>query len=100
VERADLLVINKIDIAPLVGASVERMVSDAGERREGRPTLPTSLRAADDVARIADWVRGELARHVAGDLVPADPGPMAPHVHAADDHDHDHTHPHTHAHTH
>ncbi|MBJ7328890.1 MAG: urease accessory protein UreG [Solirubrobacteraceae bacterium] len=100
VERADLLVINKIDIAPLVGASVERMVSDAGERRGGRPTLPTSLRSEEDVARIADWVRGELARHRAGELIPADPGPMAPHVHAHDDHDHDHAHPHEHAHTH
>lgn len=95
VERADLLVINKIDIAPLVGASVERMLADAGERRGDRPTLPTSLRAADDVARVAAWVRGELARHQAGDLVPTDPGPMAPHVHAHD-HDHDHAHAHTH----
>lgn len=96
VERADLLVINKVDIAPLVGASVERMLADAGDRRGERPTLPTSLRASEDVARVADWVRSELARHQAGDLVPADPGPMAPHVHAHDDHDHDHAHAHTH----
>ncbi len=96
VERADLLVINKVDIAPLVGASVERMLADAGDRRGDRPTLPTSLRASEDVARVADWVRSELARHQAGDLVPADPGPMAPHVHAHDDHDHDHAHAHTH----
>ena len=94
VERADLLVINKVDIAPLVGASVERMLADAGDRRGDRPTLPTSLRASEDVARVADWVRSELARHQAGDLVPADPGPMAPHVHAHDDHDHAHAHTH------
>lgn len=92
VERADLLVINKVDIAPLVGASVERMVADAGARRGERPTLPTSLRAPDDVARVADWVRGELARHRAGELHPTDPGPMAPHAHTHNDSAHAHTH--------
>lgn len=81
VERADLLVINKVDLAPLVGASVERMLADAGARRGERPVLAVSLRRASDVERVADWVRDELARHRSGALVPRDPGPMAPHVH-------------------
>jgi urease accessory protein len=97
VERADLLIINKVDLAPLVGASVELMLSDAAQRRGGRPVLAISLRDRDHVSAAADWVRGELARHRTGVLVPADPGPMAPHVHS---HDHAHPHPHTHEHAH
>lgn len=89
VERADLLIINKIDLAPLVGADVELMVSDARERRGDRPLLAVSLRNPASVEAIAVWVREELARHRAGTLVPADPGPMAPHAHG---HGHDHAH--------
>ena len=47
VAMADLLVINKVDLAPYVGADVERMLSDASERRDGKPVLPASLRTAD-----------------------------------------------------
>ncbi|WP_205698317.1 urease accessory protein UreG [Conexibacter sp. SYSU D00693] len=95
VERADLLVINKVDLAPLVGSDVELMLRDAADRRGDRPVLAVSLRRAPDVERVADWVRDRLAAHLAGTLVPADPGPMAPHVHA---HDHEHGHAHQHAH--
>jgi len=95
VERADLLVINKVDLAPLVGASVELMLSDAAARRGGRPVLAVSLRDERDVARAADWVRGEVARHRCGELIPRDPGPMAPHVHT---HDHVASGHHHHAH--
>jgi len=93
VERADLLIINKIDLAPLVGADVALMVSDARERRGGRPLLAVSVRDPASVEAIAGWVREELARHRAGTLVPADPGPMAPHVHG-DGHAHGHDHAH------
>jgi urease accessory protein len=93
VERADLLIINKVDLAPLVGADVELMVSDARERRGDRPLLAVSLRDAEHVRAAAAWVAGELARHRAGTLVPSDPGPMAPHVHGGGHaHGHDHAH--------
>ncbi|MET0604222.1 MAG: urease accessory protein UreG [Baekduia sp.] len=93
VERADLLIINKIDLAPLVGADVELMVSDARERRGDRPLLAVSLRDPEHVRAAAAWVAGELARHRAGTLVPSDPGPMAPHVHGGGHaHGHDHVH--------
>jgi urease accessory protein len=82
VERADLLVINKVDLAPLVGADVDLMIADSGARRHGRPVLAISLRDPAGVAAAANWVRTELVRHRAGTLLPADPGPMAPHVHA------------------
>jgi urease accessory protein len=66
-------------------------VSDARERRGDRPLLAVSLRDPAHVAAVADWVRGELARHRAGTLVPADPGPMAPHGHGHE-HGRDHAH--------
>jgi urease accessory protein len=57
VAQADLLVINKTDLAPYVGSDVERMLADAGERRSGKPVLPASIRTPDGAAAIADWVR-------------------------------------------
>jgi urease accessory protein len=60
VASADLLVINKIDLAPHVGADVDRMLADATARRHG-PVVPTSLRQAGGAASVADWVRGVVA---------------------------------------
>ncbi len=57
VAQADLLVINKTDLAPHVGSDVERMLADAAERRSGKPVLPASIRTPDGAAAIADWVR-------------------------------------------
>lgn len=62
VTTSDLLVINKTDLAPLVGASLEVMDRDAAAVREGRPVLFTSLREADGVREAAHWVRTVLAR--------------------------------------
>ena len=57
VTRSDLLVINKTDLAPLVGADLDVMARDAAAVRDGRPTLFTSL-TDDPAARdVADWVR-------------------------------------------
>jgi urease accessory protein len=61
VTRSDLLVINKIDLAPLVGADLEVMRRDAEAVREGRPTALVSLREQPDAAPIADWVTGLVA---------------------------------------
>lgn len=61
VARSDLLVINKVDLAPLVGSDVDRMVADATARRDGRPVVPLSLRADPSAAPVTDWVRHELA---------------------------------------
>ena len=57
VTTADLLVINKTDLAPLVGASLEVMDRDAAAVRQGRPVLFTSLREDPSAAAVADWVR-------------------------------------------
>lgn len=58
VTRADLLVVNKTDLAPLAGTDLEAMRRDAGERRESRPTLFTSLTEHPDAPAVADWIRG------------------------------------------
>ncbi|PVG84459.1 urease accessory protein UreG [Nocardioides gansuensis] len=98
IERADLLVVNKTDLAPHVGVAVEEMCADATAAREGRPVLALSRHDPDLVALLLDWVRGQVASHAAGTLVPADPGPMAPHFHAETGwHSHD-DHPLTHQH--
>jgi urease accessory protein len=81
---ADLLVINKTDLAPYVGVDVPRMVQDAERARGGSPVLALSRTDPRSVAALEGWVRGTLAHHRAGALVPVDPGPMASHSHAGD----------------
>ena len=101
IERADLLVVNKTDLAPYVGVDAPRMVADARDARGGRPVIALSRTDDASVAAVTRWVRDQLDSHRAGDLVPADPGPMAPHSHAADhlyDQRHDRAHGHTHEH--
>jgi urease accessory protein len=82
IARADLLVVNKTDLAPHVGVDVDRMRVDAEPAREGRPVLALSRDDVAAVAALADWVRRVLAAHRSGDHVAVDPGPMAPHTHA------------------
>jgi urease accessory protein len=60
VTRSDLLVINKTDLAPHVGASLEVMDRDAAAVREGRPVLFTSLREDPLATSVATWVRAAL----------------------------------------
>ncbi len=66
VALADLLVINKIDLAPYVGADVGRMESDAAERRSGRPVMPISIVDPDGAAGVAEWVETSVGSWRAG----------------------------------
>ena len=63
ITRSDLLVINKIDLAPYVGASLEVMERDAARMRGARPFVMTNLRDGRGVAEIARFVeeKGGLA---------------------------------------
>jgi urease accessory protein len=61
VTMSDLLVINKTDLAPLVGASLEVMDRDAAAVRQGRPVIFTSLREDPDAGAVAEWVRHIIA---------------------------------------
>ena len=56
ITRSDLLVINKIDLAPYVGASLEVMATDAKRMRGERPFVFTNLRAGDGVTAISDFI--------------------------------------------
>ncbi len=56
ITKSDLLVINKIDLAPYVGASLEVMDRDARVQRGKRPFLFTNIRQGVGVAAVADFV--------------------------------------------
>ena len=59
--RSDLLVINKIDLAPYVGASLEVMERDARKMRGDRPFLFTNLKDGTGVPQVIAWIREQMA---------------------------------------
>ena len=67
ITRSDLLVINKIDLAPLVGADLKVMEADALRMRVKRPFVFTNLKSGDGVDQIASFVieKGGLAKSAA-----------------------------------
>src|SRR5258706_7317542 len=60
VTRSDLLVINKIDLAPFVGASLDVMARDAGAARGDRPFVFTNLKNGDGLEDIVQWITRQL----------------------------------------
>ncbi|KNX36300.1 urease accessory protein UreG [Luteipulveratus halotolerans] len=82
IARADLLVVNKTDLAPHVGVDVDLMERQGREARGGRPVVALSRTDVASVQALTDWVRTTLAAHRSGAHQPQDPGPMAPHSHA------------------
>jgi urease accessory protein len=60
ITRSDLLVINKIDLAPHVGADLEVMRRDSRRMRGDRPFLLISLRIGDGVEHLLKWVSQQL----------------------------------------
>ncbi|AGC62306.1 MULTISPECIES: urease accessory protein UreG [Mycobacterium] len=58
---SDLLVVNKTDLAPLVGADLKVMARDAEAVRDGRPTVLQSLTEDPAATKVLDWVRSQLA---------------------------------------
>lgn len=61
--NSDLLVINKIDLAPHVGADLEVMRRDSTRMRGERPFLMTSIRQKIGLEEVFQWVRDQLASH-------------------------------------
>jgi urease accessory protein len=55
--QCDLLVINKVDLAPHVGVDLERMVAEAREVRGGRPVVLTNCRTGDGVDGVVRAIR-------------------------------------------
>jgi hypothetical protein len=60
ITRSDLLVINKIDLAPLVGADLEVTVADARRMRLGRAFVFTNLKRGEGADQIANFVIEKL----------------------------------------
>lgn len=57
ITRSDLLIINKIDLAPYVGASLEVMAADSRRMRGERPFLFTNLKTEEGLAEVLAWLR-------------------------------------------
>jgi len=56
ITRSDLLVINKIDLAPYVGASLEVMDRDARKMRGERPFVFTNLKTKEGLKAVEDFI--------------------------------------------
>ena len=59
ITKSDLLVINKIDLAPLVGASLEVMDRDARKMRGARPFIFSNLKSGQGLSDIIDFIKTE-----------------------------------------
>ena len=88
ITRSDLLVINKTDLAPHVGASLEVMERDARLMRGVRPFVFTDLKSGDGAQEVVGWLRAQMA-------APPDSRRTVIDAHAPYE-GRPHTHPHTH----
>src|SRR3954465_11910788 len=58
--RGDLLVINKIDLAPNVGADLSVMARDATAVRGGKPVIFTNLKRGEGLNDVIEWIRRQV----------------------------------------
>jgi len=104
ITRSDLLVINKIDLAQYVGASLEVMDRDSRKMRGDRPFVFTNLRRDVGLDVVMAWLEERLmaAPQSRRALIDAHaPYAGRPHSHSHDsDQVHEHGHDHSHAHEH
>jgi len=60
VTRSDLLVINKTDLAPYVGADLDVMAADSKRMRQGRPFTFTNLRSGEGLDDVVAWIKRDV----------------------------------------
>lgn len=60
VTRSDLLIINKTDLAPLVGADLSVMASDSDRMRDGRKFIFTNLMTLDGLDEVINWIKSDV----------------------------------------
>ena len=61
ISRSDLLVVNKVDLAPYVEVDLERMAADVRAARGDLPFVMTNLKAGAGVAEVVTWVNAACA---------------------------------------
>jgi len=66
VTRSDLLVINKIDLAPNVGADLGVMAREAAAIRDGKPVIFTNLKLGEGLDLVIDWIRHDVLFEASG----------------------------------
>ena len=59
ITKSDLLIINKIDLAPYVGASLEVMDRDTKKMRNGKPFVFSNLKVGEGLANVIDFIVSE-----------------------------------------
>jgi urease accessory protein len=102
ITRSDLLLINKIDLAPYVGASLEVMERDSRRMRGERLFLFTNLRNDDGLDGVIGWLESKLGAPADSRRAVIDahaPYVGVPHTHRPSGHSHVHEHgehPHSH----
>lgn len=57
---SDLLIINKVDLAPYVGVDLEEMINVANLSRQGKPVISINSRTGDDVDKVVDYIINSL----------------------------------------